>query len=182
MSGRRSESTKDEAHCDGVVRVDIVRNATGGEGSNMKRRRMLFVIVTTMCCYSLELSSQVVLNPGIKLGHTFGENGGFTWGLEVSLTSGDGPWFGGVVDIDFCKERTKFHIGFQGSMIAGASLGPTFIVEKGETDVGISVVPFAGAILYPYYAFTLRPKKSVIHEAGGFLKVPIAVSGALVKL
>ncbi|MBI3259434.1 MAG: hypothetical protein HYZ54_08190 [Ignavibacteriae bacterium] len=50
-------------------------------------------------------------NPGFKLGYTFGEKGGFTGGFEFSLTGlhfNNNVFLSGVVlDIDFCKERTK---------------------------------------------------------------------------
>ena len=148
----------------------------------MKHSRVLLAIAfATVCCYQ-GLSGQVVLNPGLKLGYTFGETGGFTWGFEVSITGGDGPWYGGVVDIDFCKERTKLHVGFQGSMVVGASIGPAWIWENEEKDIGLSVIPFAGFMLYPYYAFTLRAKKPDIHEVGGYLKIPMAIRGDPAKL
>jgi len=62
---------------------------------------------------------RIWFNPGVKLGYTFGENGGFTWGYELSITfqqekvisSEKIPYFTGlVVDIDYCKDITKMHL------------------------------------------------------------------------
>ena len=149
----------------------------------MKSIRVLSIVALVMSCHCHQLSSQTVVSPGMKLGHTFGENGGFTWGFEVSITSfTHPPYYGGVVDIDFCKERTKLHIGFQASLIAGASIGPTWIWEDRQQDVGFSVIPFAGVFLYPYYAYTVRPEKPDLQEIGSYLKIPIAINGKLMKL
>jgi hypothetical protein len=151
----------------------------------LKRIFVFEVFVILMFCNTSKLYSQderVWFNPGVKCGYTFGDNGGFTWGYEMSITYQQTRTFGyknypyyiGVVlDIDFCKDMTKIHLGAELASLAGLCIGPTWITENGKTDLGFSITPYTGLFLYPYYSFTYRSEKPNIHEIGGYLKLPI---------
>ncbi len=115
----------------------------------------------------------IFINPGVKFGYTFGQNGGFTWGLELSLTSFDtfdGVSYGAVIDVDFWNGRRKIHLGAEMSYIyAGLCVGPTWITENGKTNAGYSIIPFAGAMIYPYYNFT-KVGDVMFSEVGTYAK------------
>jgi len=150
----------------------------------MKLISIFFIFITTMFFNSNKLFSQsrIWLNPGIKLGYIFSENGGFTYGFEVSLT-GEGSksaLYGIVLDINYWNGRKKIHLGAQGSSTStsvGLSVGPTWILENGETDIGLSVTPFIGLYLFPYYEYTSRKEKTSIKEIGLYLKYPLQING-----
>lgn len=155
----------------------------------MKPIVIIFVFGVTMLsnpdyCFS----QRTWLSPGVKLGYTFGEKGGFTWGVEVSLTfeqevRGGTNYYGFVVSMDRCRDLWKIYLGVQGSIATrtffpvGLSAGPTLISENGDLDFGIGLIPFAGFILYPYYHFTYRLSRRSLHEIGGYLKIPIRIIG-----
>ena len=130
----------------------------------------------------------IYLNPGVKLGYMFGKGGGFTWGLEVSLTSVDADIikndiYGILMDIDFRNNLTKIHLGgeyvtFIHNTITniGISFGPTYIVNRGVQDLGLTCTAFTGAFAYPYYGFTLSASGNTYHEAGCFIKLPLPLN------
>jgi len=151
----------------------------------MKRIFIFQVIVIAMFIGTNSLFAQndrVWINPGLKLGYTFGENGGFTWGYELSITFQQEtiiryvkvPYcIGLVLDVDYCKNITKTHFGAEFASLGGLCVGPTWISEGGKTDLGFSIIAFTGVILYPAYTYTYRKEKQDIHEIGGYLKLPI---------
>ncbi len=120
------------------------------------------------------------LNPGFKFGHTFGENAGFTIGIEVSYTKlatrEKGGIYGVVASMDYCRNanRFKFHLGGEYLVV---DVGPTLILEGESADVGIGVTPYFGLLLIPYYSHTFRFEKNGLNEMGAFLKFPILVKG-----
>lgn len=140
----------------------------------------VFVIGTQILCPDLRAENRQWLNPGIKLGYTFGTGGGFVWGFELSYTFDDdsGFFWGPLIDLDTCHGRVKTHIGIEGSYFGiGVDVGPTFITKAKQTDIGYTVTPFVGVIIYPYYSYTLRPGKSGLHEIGSYVKWPFQVAG-----
>ncbi len=60
------------------------------------------------------------------------------------------------------------HLGVEAVAVAGIDVGPTLVFESGTQDLGQGITLFIGAVLYPYYSYTLRSnKRSDIHELGG---------------
>jgi hypothetical protein len=72
-------------------------------------------VVTTLCASSEVFASEpkIYCSPGFKLGYSFGENGGFVWGLELSVNSYfKRELFACIVfDIDFFEKWTRIHCG-----------------------------------------------------------------------
>lgn len=148
----------------------------------------LFIIVglTIFLCASPLAQSQILresnygkkdefFNPGIKIGYTFGPNGGMTYGIEISYTKlyeervGEGI----VFDLDYTPSlRTwKVHGGLEVGSGIGLCAGPTLIFSPEKTEVAASLIPFIGAGLYFYYHFLIRFSSSPdIFETGVYGK------------
>jgi len=150
------------------------------------KSKFIFQVFVIMLFFDTGLlfsqDERIWFNPGMKIGYTFGENGGFTWGYEMSITYQQAktignikiPYYTGlVIDIDYCNDIKKIHLGAEFASVAGICIGPTWITENGKTEVGFSIIPYTGLFLYPYYSFTYRSEKPNIHEIGGYLKLPI---------
>ncbi|MBI3195176.1 MAG: hypothetical protein HYZ34_12040 [Ignavibacteriae bacterium] len=117
------------------------------------------------------------INPGLKIGHTFGEKGGFTIGFELSYTiTTSKSNYGFVASVDYCvsAKRMKYFLGAEYFFV---SAGPTFITEDESVDIGINVTLYYGLIIIPYISQTFRFAKHDLVEAGSFLKFPILVNG-----
>jgi len=122
------------------------------------------------------------INPGLKLGYTFGENGGFTAGIEISYTWANTNLAWGVLSsADWCNGLLKIHLGLEAARGVGISIGPSITKKIDTIDYGITVTPFAGFILYPFYSYTWRMTSPNIQEVGAFLKFPIQTSGERIK-
>ncbi len=124
------------------------------------------------------------VNPGIKLGYTFGEGGGFTWGVELSYTLTDLEYssHGVVLDLDFTPTFTKLHVGGQISyLFVGGEIGPTLLFDrtKGTHHFGVTATPFVGALLMPYVSGTYLVDRDPIFEAGAYGKLPMPTAGGL---
>ena len=119
-------------------------------------------------------------SPGIKLGYTFGENGGFAFGFEGSFTVtgdyGDDPIYGVVFDYDWSGEINKTHIGFEYyRWLGGIDIGPTIAWKNGQRYFGFSAIPFIGVLVNPYYNYTFLNGEFGLHEIGAYLKIPIQI-------
>lgn len=138
---------------------------------------LLIVIVGLRQSHAREFRTFV--NPGIKLGYTFGDQRGFTIGLECSITRmvGGSFTYGGVAAVDFCRQLIRIHAGVQASKFIGIEWGPTFIRDGSESHFGHSLTPFLGFVAYPYYTMTFRGYSPTLHEVGSYLKAPIKVAG-----
>jgi hypothetical protein len=123
-----------------------------------------------------------ILSPGIKLGYTFGDPGGFTFGAEVSYvkminTRSEpilpyGFAYGPVINFDRFNRVTRIHVCMEVVMGVGLCIGPTLVIQSGQTHWGYSVIPFFGLFAYPYYNFT-AVDGFTFHEVGSYLKGPI---------
>ena len=115
---------------------------------------------------------------GMKFGYTFGKEGGFTWGFEVSaikyLETG---YQGGVIDLDFCQDDIKLHAGYEiqpSLILPGVCIGPSLRLHRGRFDPGFSIIPYYGVIAIPYYNYSYFPLSTKsISEIGTYIKVPI---------
>jgi hypothetical protein len=134
-------------------------------------------------CFLVVLSSltygQSFFNPGVKFSHTFGEQGGYTFGVELSYTFASHELAGlvGLVfsqDVCFSANRRKAHFGVEYIPVppfVGLQIGPTFLKEDNVSSVGFTTTLFSGAFLIPYAALTFQEKRSVLFEAGTYLKI-----------
>jgi hypothetical protein len=148
-------------------------------------RFILIALLGALCAVSTARAQDAIfVNPGVKLGYTFGDRGGFTLGLEVSVTA---YWsstriLGATLDYDYCgaAERHKFHLGAEGSVDAiGLDVGPTWVREKGRDDFGATITPYFGLIAFPYYSLTILRDSPPLHEAGVYGKLPLRVYGLI---
>ena len=155
-------------------------------------RIRFFISLCLVFLFSLALTRSVAqvkhiwLSPGLKIGYTLGETGGFTIGTEISYV-----WefneermvgmAGAVVGFDYCisSQRFKLNLGIEGpSPLWGASIGPTAIWEKGQTRGAITFALYVGAWLYLYFANTFPfDGKDILYEPGLYIKAPILLQG-----
>ncbi len=105
-----------------------------------------------------------------------------TTGVELSYTrvSQDGAW-GILSSVDWSSGLFKAHVGIQASRGVGLSVGPTLTTAGDNVDYGFTATPFAGFVLYPFYAYTWRAHSPDIQEAGLFVKIPFRVSGEPIR-
>ena len=135
----------------------------------------VYIVLDTSTAFS---GDGFYLNPGFKFSYIFGDHGGYTMGLEISYTSYSAERIYGIVaSADYCRnaERFRYHLGGEYQVV---ELGPTFINENGSHDLGISVTPYFGVFVIPYYCYTFRSAKPGLHELGSFLKLPILLKGS----
>jgi len=139
---------------------------------------LLFVSVQ-----NISFAQRTFISPGIKLGYQFGKDGGFTFGIEMSLTFWErkGPIYGVVVAVDGFKAKYDYHLGLELTNGIGLEVGPT-ISERYGYDLGFRATVFTGLILYPYYCYTYMKKNPNQHQIGTFIKVPIQVDGERISL
>ena len=125
--------------------------------------------------------SEMVISPGIKIGWSSGDEGGMTMGFELSviqLMNDRGNYVGLVFDFDgTARGRRKFHLGAEfGIPFLGMEIGPTIVVEEDESRVALTVTPYAGIYLLPYYSITFPG--TIINEAGAYVKLPMWVDNS----
>jgi len=126
--------------------------------------------------------SQPFYSVGPKLGYTYGEGGGFTWGFEASyfpnpiFDLSSHPLWGFTADLTFWKNYTSFHIGIEGSEMIGVDVGPTLFYSEKSLQAGVSLIPFAGILFIGYYEFAWPFFQTPFQTIGGYLKIPIGVN------
>jgi hypothetical protein len=123
----------------------------------------------------------IMVSPGIKVGYTFGDGGGFTFGAEVTVMQGTGPELsailahGPALNLGWSRGGT-FHLraGWQlVSWLVGIEGGPALIWRDGQARFGFGVTPWIGGIVVPYYTYTFVPGARSFDEAGMYLKLPL---------
>jgi hypothetical protein len=132
-------------------------------------------------------SAQSWFTIGPKLGYTFGKDGGFAGGLEVSYfpnnsnlnNSITGLLIGFTCDLTLLTHgRALLHVGAEGLIgagLAGLDFGPTLVFTSERVYPALTFIPFFGVIRYPFYEYTvpffhLEP----ITTIGGYIKVPVS--------
>lgn len=150
----------------------------------MKALLLIALVGALLVPSAIHAQDAIFVNPGVKAGYTFGDRGGFTLGLEVSVTAywSSTKILGAALDYDYtpAADRHAFHIGAEGSVdFIGLEVGPTWIREKGRDDVGVTITPYLGIVAYPYYSLTLLRDSSPLHQAGIYAKLPIRVYGLI---
>jgi len=135
--------------------------------------KKIFLIVL-LIGLGTSFAQNVYVNPGIKLGYMFGEKGEFVFGFELSITSLDNKrdfiW-GYVLDYDMTKKIKRIHLGIEAyRMLLGLDVGPTFAWVEGERFLGFSLIPYGGALLYPFYNYTFLFPNTTFQEIGSYIK------------
>ena len=134
---------------------------------------------------------RIWLNPGVKVAYTFGEDGGFTVGPEVSVVwETEKNLIGVLVDVDHCQRarRMKLHVGIEAMGFpfpkapVGLSAGPTIIWQDSKTAYGVTVTGYTGLGLIPFVGSTIRTDGPVLVELGSYLKIPIIAHGPRFKM
>lgn len=139
-------------------------------------KKILSVLI--VLCLSGSIYAQTFVNPGIKFGYSFGKDGGFVFGWELSVTFWDSYYIWGFVfDYDTINNLDRLHIGVEFWRAGiGLDVGPSFAWEDGNNFAGFSIIPYGGAIIYPYYNYTYLWKRGSSHEIGSYLKLSIGSS------
>ncbi len=145
-----------------------------------------------MACTSQNLLAggpKIFLNPGFKFGYSFGDKGGFTYGVEVSITSSFtdsfSPFWGGIVFNTYKRKGKKsMHFGAQASFYGfGMDVGPTYVNDYGTMYSGYTITTFGGLIIIPYYSYSRFDNDSLTsHEIGSFIKFPLQGMGESFRL
>lgn len=137
----------------------------------------MVVSVTCLTCFSQD--GRTFINPGFKLGYRFGQNGGLTGGLEISITRwGQNAYTGALFSIDHSDRTIECHCAFEaGSGFFGVSIGPIIALREQSVDYGFGLTPYVGFVLIPYYRFVYLQHSPSEHEVGSFLKIPIHAAG-----
>jgi hypothetical protein len=129
---------------------------------------------------------RVWVNPGFKIAHTFGSEGGLTVGAEISVIwEKQNSTLGVVLAIDHCRtaDRLKLHAGIEGHLLPvtrlpfGLEVGPSLIWEGSARSLGFLIGTYTGIILVPEFAGTIRLSDSPLFEVGMFGKIPVRSSG-----
>ena len=127
---------------------------------------------------SKPVDTHYFLDPGIKIGYAFGENGGLFYGLELSyvITGPDSkhPSYGLTFSYDFLPTSHRIHVGAEFlSPFAGIDIGPSLLLNESTNLYGLSLTTFAGIFILPHYQLSLLSDGVITHEVGSFVKVPI---------
>jgi hypothetical protein len=121
------------------------------------------------------------ISPGLKFGYSFGKNGGFIFGLEVSIVlhSEDSFIYGAVVSIEHIKNAFILHAGLETTTpwIIGIEVGPSLLLQNGRNKFGFGATTYLGVILMPFVNYTWFSKKHSFVQTGSFLKIPIQIDG-----
>lgn len=143
----------------------------------MKKIIIAFLVLIFYSSYYKVLSQDnIYVSPGIKLGYQLGNEGGFVYGIEVSLVSRNMySSIGGVLDLDFCKDKTMIHLGFQQSVLPiGFDIGPSLYFKVSKTYFGVTSNIFTGLVIIPFYSISFFPFERIkVQEFGSYLKFPI---------
>lgn len=125
-------------------------------------------------------SGATMVSPGIKVGYTFGDGGGFTWGAEVTVMRGTGADLsailahGPALNLGWSRGTFQLRAGWQlVSWLVGVEAGPALVWRDGQARFGVGVTPWLGGIVVPYYTYTFLPGASNLREAGIYLKLPL---------
>jgi hypothetical protein len=134
------------------------------------------------------------VSPGIKLAWTF--DYGFTFGIEVSIirlpdldvngsileASGRAvgqlisETYGMVINIDTDFDEF-FKARFGGEWVGpfvGLEIGPSLVIDRHGTHLGLGVTPWLGYYLFGFYTFTwVFDSDPNHHELGMYLKSPL---------
>jgi len=138
----------------------------------------IILIVAMICLLFVQnASSQPFWSVGPKLGYTFGDNGGFTGGFEVSyFPTQTAPAYGYTCDLTFWHDYSSLHFGIEFANFLSIDVGPTLFFSNKTFEIGLSAIPWCGVICYVYYEFAWPIGHPLIQSLGGYLKLPIGLT------
>ena len=150
--------------------------------------KYLIIILFVVFVPNFKAQSIITISPGIKLGYAFGNEGGFVFGLEGSIMVDQNNHnpnryrYGLVVSIETINDERRIHVGGQvnfsgGYSLFGVEVGPTFLIEESKRAVGLSITPYLGGFIIPYFRVNVFPQKDIQTEIGTFLKLHLPVQG-----
>ena len=125
----------------------------------------------------------VTLNPGVKLGYTFGPGGGWTYGGELAVTwmTPEIDWLigsGAVLDFTWTKGGIfELRAGYEiFGLLYGIEGGPALVVGPDHTYFAIDVTPWIGLVFVdPYFTMSFGIGGPDRSEIGTYLKLPICL-------
>lgn len=147
-------------------------------------KNLIALMLIFVSLQNISIAQKTFINPGVKLGYQFGENGGFSLGFEISFTflAKDGAIYGVLFDLDKYQRRWHYHFGLEfWTHFAGVEIGPTFCGGN-ISDWGFGTTVYSGAVLYPYYRYTFMNRNPNLNEIGTYIKFPILTSGGPFKM
>lgn len=137
------------------------------------KKLFLFIFLSAML-FIVDIYGQnnIFYNPGVKLGYSFGENGGFTYGFELAMIFTDEKSLPGIVlSYEICEDEHLIHLGGEINSIIGVEMGPTFRLSGNENNFGFSMTIYGNLFLIPYYRYTRFSADNDYSEVGAFIKV-----------
>ncbi len=131
-----------------------------------------------------QVKTHYFVNPGIKIGYVIGNGGGFIFGTEFSFVmikkeiNSNSHHYGFVIDYDYSRDFSRLHFGVEYSyLLLGMDVGPTFGWNNAKKFVGLSVIPFTGIFLFPYYNYTYFTDGITMRDVGTYFKLPLQLDG-----
>jgi hypothetical protein len=140
------------------------------------------IVAATLACVAPRCARAdiVTLNPGVKLGYTFGR--GWTYGFEISVAwmTPKLDWIigsGAVLDFTWSRDVFELRAGYE--MYGpgyGLEIGPALVVGPQGTYPAIDVTPFLGGVFAdPYLTMSFGIGGPSRRELGTYLKLPICL-------
>ena len=126
-----------------------------------------------------------IISLGVKLGYTFGDAGGFTFGVELSILVRTSPNLtavlahGPALDLSWASHGIFIaRLGWQAvSWIFGIEGGPAIVTGRDGTHFSLGVTPWLGGVfVVPYYTHSFVIGGSTVQEVGTYLKLPLCPS------
>ena len=122
-----------------------------------------------------------VVSPGVQIGYSFGEKGGFILGAQLSVDfySEDAPIFvGASLSASTFHGISAYHIGVEtGAAVAMMEIGRTWNKDDGKYIRGNSISFYGGSIIYPYFSYVSFEERESISQIGTYIKVTVSSGG-----
>ena len=134
------------------------------------------------CALENPFPDKPIVAPGLKLGYTFGDGGGFTIGGEVSMLFRNGPDAGLILAHGPALNMSwahggifQFRAGYEAaSWSLGLEAGPGWISDRHGTHFAVGLTPWLGVIvLDPYFTHSFVFGARDVNELGTYLKLPL---------
>ena len=143
----------------------------------------LMILLLFLIPALLHAQTEIILSPGIRVGHASGVNGGVTLGIDMSLVAHVGYAMTAGITLQADHSRSdgwsRTHVGAQVAHMPGAfpysygmEIGPSWITDERGTHLGLTANAFTGALIYPSLGATFYDGK-VMAESGLYIKLPI---------
>jgi hypothetical protein len=131
-----------------------------------------------------------LINPGVKVGYTWGNGGRWTYGFDLSVIASTGKNMSAIVgagpEVNFTWRSGGTFDARLGldlvSWMIGWEIGPSIVVDaQNHSHFGLGITTWASAVFFdPYWTYTIvfggRPG-SDLSEWGTYAKLPICVAG-----